>query len=237
MSQRDWSYKGARLGRRRWHQVTGQATFQTRVGWFPGSDHHRGPNTQWRDGCLVQPRYVTFWWGKLSFSVYLLTWKMNIKKLCKILKTQNYIKYYMVKKMTTFIILKAQIAEMEETCRKYNLTIKVFHFDNLHWVPRTIKNVFCFPVNHYICRMYIWLIYTLLYMLLCTLSHTNSSCSVMFIITVNAHSIIHCLCSHSSCCMRVNGVIMKAPISVKVSWLGGFCLCLALYLKASNLWW
>ena len=59
MSQRHRSHQGASVGRGRRHQITGEAALQTRVGWLPGPDHHRGSHPQRRDGRLVQPGYVT----------------------------------------------------------------------------------------------------------------------------------------------------------------------------------
>lgn len=58
MSQRHRPHQGACVGWRWWHQITGEAALQARVGWFPGPDHHRGPHSERRDGRLVQSWYV-----------------------------------------------------------------------------------------------------------------------------------------------------------------------------------
>lgn len=59
MPQRHRPHQGASLGRRRWHQVTGEAALQEGVGRFLGANDYRGPHSERRNGCLVQSGYDT----------------------------------------------------------------------------------------------------------------------------------------------------------------------------------
>lgn len=52
------SDQAAGLGRGRWHQVASEAASEEGVGRLPGTEHHWGPNAQWRDGRVVYPGYV-----------------------------------------------------------------------------------------------------------------------------------------------------------------------------------
>lgn len=54
MSQLLRPHQGARVGWGWRHQVSREAEVQAGVRWLPRSNYHRGPHSEWRDGCLVQ---------------------------------------------------------------------------------------------------------------------------------------------------------------------------------------